>query len=177
MCFPPQISKISKEVMDLHGGLISMYSKGVGFGCTFTLKLPLYPASYSNHELPVNTNESIPVELTSHRVVAVLNRSTSREAVSNLVDPPTNTLRRRRSSNTIHNIQNIPIKPTLRFLVVDDSPLSRKMLVRLLKDDKHICEQANDGDEAVKLIKAAAENLRSESCDSDTQYVSSDYNL
>jgi CheY-like chemotaxis protein len=38
-------------------------------------------------------------------------------------------------------------------LVVDDSRLSRKMLVKLLAAAKHTCEEAEDGLEAVEKVK------------------------
>ena len=45
--------------------------------------------------------------------------------------------------------------PRLHFLVVDDSDLNRKMLVRLLVSEKHSCDQAINGEEAVKMVVVA----------------------
>jgi signal transduction histidine kinase/ActR/RegA family two-component response regulator len=42
----------------------------------------------------------------------------------------------------------------LNFLIVDDSPLNRKMLLRTLRALGHICEEAEDGQEAVEKVKA-----------------------
>ena len=40
-----------------------------------------------------------------------------------------------------------------RILVVDDSPMSRKMLLKILRKDGHICEEAEDGLMAVDKVK------------------------
>jgi CheY-like chemotaxis protein len=48
----------------------------------------------------------------------------------------------------------------LRFLVVDDVSLSRKMIVRRLEVSRIVCDQASDGDEAVvKLMEASKRNI------------------
>jgi CheY-like chemotaxis protein len=44
--------------------------------------------------------------------------------------------------------------PTHHVLVVDDSAMSRKMLVKILKKDAHTCEEAEDGVDAVDKAKA-----------------------
>ena len=36
---------VSKRVVDLHGGELSVYSEGEGCGCIFTLTLPLLPTN------------------------------------------------------------------------------------------------------------------------------------
>ena len=37
-------------------------------------------------------------------------------------------------------------------MVVDDSPLTRKMLLRILVGRKHTCEEATDGRAAVRVV-------------------------
>jgi hypothetical protein len=44
--------------------------------------------------------------------------------------------------------------PTYHILVVDDSAMSRKMVVKVLKKDGHTCEEAEDGVDAVAKAKA-----------------------
>jgi signal transduction histidine kinase/CheY-like chemotaxis protein len=43
--------------------------------------------------------------------------------------------------------------PKLRILVVDDATTNRKLLVRLLQNRGHKCEQAEDGNYAVDIVK------------------------
>jgi CheY-like chemotaxis protein len=48
----------------------------------------------------------------------------------------------------------------LSILVVDDSPMSRKMLVKTLKQAGHTCEEAEDGQVAVDRVKGKMEGPR-----------------
>jgi CheY-like chemotaxis protein len=49
---------------------------------------------------------------------------------------------------------------SMRFLIVDDVSLSRKMIVRRLEVSRIVCDQASDGDEAiVKLMEASKRNI------------------
>jgi len=41
----------------------------------------------------------------------------------------------------------------LRVLVVDDAPMNRKLLIRLLQKQGHDCEEADDGDIAVEMVR------------------------
>ncbi len=45
--------------------------------------------------------------------------------------------------------------PSYRVLVVEDSLLCRKMLVRLLGSSGHVCQQAEDGQQALAAVRAA----------------------
>ena len=45
-----------------------------------------------------------------------------------------------------------PARP-LRFLVVDDSKMNRKMLCRLLEKQGHVCTEAEDGVQAVAIMR------------------------
>ena len=48
---------------------------------------------------------------------------------------------------------DMPTRPSFFFLVVDDSPMTRKMLCRTLQSHKHTCEVADDGQEAVSTVQ------------------------
>lgn len=43
------------------------------------------------------------------------------------------------------------------FLVVDDAPMCRKVLVKMLKEKKITCDEAEDGDVAILRVKEAME--------------------
>jgi signal transduction histidine kinase/CheY-like chemotaxis protein len=47
-----------------------------------------------------------------------------------------------------------PIERSYDILVVDDSGLNRKLLCRLLRASKHICDEANDGLAALERVKS-----------------------
>ena len=46
----------------------------------------------------------------------------------------------------------------LRVLVVDDAAMNRKLLTRLLRNHGHQCDEAEDGQIAVRLVKQAMED-------------------
>lgn len=111
---------ITKGIIDLHKGEISVTSPGLGQGSAFTLLLTLC----SDKVLP--TERRVSVRKSTGGAVAL------------------------RSSPSYNDIK--VVKP-LRVLVVDDSPLNRKMILRLLQADDHICEEAVNGAEAFNVIK------------------------
>ena len=45
-----------------------------------------------------------------------------------------------------------------RILVVDDAAPNRKLLIRLLKNRGHTCDEAENGKEAVEFVKQAGNN-------------------
>ena len=55
-------------------------------------------------------------------------------------------------------IENDDVRPVYHLLVVDDSPLNRKMLVRTFKMSGHICDEAEDGLLAVAKVKNLMES-------------------
>lgn len=50
-----------------------------------------------------------------------------------------------------------------KILVVDDSKLNRKMLVKSLKTERHSCDEAEDGLEAVRMVTKMSESKTDES--------------
>ena len=55
-------------------------------------------------------------------------------------------------TNTVASNEQ-PSKPVYNLLVVDDSPLNRKMLIRTFRAAGHICDEAEDGLKAVIKVK------------------------
>jgi CheY-like chemotaxis protein len=49
----------------------------------------------------------------------------------------------------------MPEPKHLHILVVDDSKLNRKMLIKILKADGHSCDEAEDGKQAVDMVRAS----------------------
>lgn len=129
----------------MHGGDLSMKSAGVGYGSTFTFKLQLYQASdlVNTPRVSLDTNNTeIDQHFSSFRQERGFTPcSDSNEKVS---VPVTS----RGISSVLASVEK------LRFLVVDDSLMNRKMLVKLLVADKHTCDQMEDGEVAVKVVAA-----------------------
>lgn len=115
---------IAKGIVNLHGGSLTVSSRGLGLGTTFTMTLPLYRMA------SVESPNGGGLELTSEA-----------EPVSS------------------HKIQFSLTNP-LRVLVVDDAAINRKLLMRLLQNHDHECDQAEDGVAAVAKVQEAIETGR-----------------
>jgi CheY-like chemotaxis protein len=119
---------ISKGIVEQHGGRLLVESEGLGKGVTFTVELPLFRGEPSR---------SATVDLTKLVAPQATMFSVPSESSLESCAPPT--------------AQSLPAAAAQwRTLVVDDSSLSRKMLVRLLKSRDHVCEQAEDGQQAIE---------------------------
>ena len=70
------------------------------------------------------------------------------EPTATLQPPPHTALR-----PTPHQPPSPTASRALRLLVVDDSHLNRKMILRVMRSHGHVCEEADDGIPAVDLIK------------------------
>jgi CheY-like chemotaxis protein len=126
---------ISKGIVDQHGGKLVVESEGLGKGVTFTIELPLF----SYDALDCSRRSS----LRSNECRESRDRTRSFGGSFDTYSPVPET------------DQNAPITPLYiptakRLLVVDDSAFNRKMVVRLLTTQDHTCEQAEDGEVAVR---------------------------
>ena len=120
---------ITQEILNLHDGSISVSSEGEGKGSSFTMEIPM-----------------IRHPQTAPRSPEVLNRETSadmRRAAQDVVQ-----------ELSISDLGDSPILPhPFELLVVDDSRLCRKMLQKCLRADGHTCCEAEDGLEAIAMVK------------------------
>ena len=212
---------IVRSIVDLHKGKISMYSDGVGHGCSSTLELPIIrspPSQRNRNEVPIicssgserERGKSMGARKKKGAVVSYRKRETDNQVVDKnekekeeekeeaeekdkeekkekedlvselqsltsaachgprsslntvmatkleleeqLADRASAdvTLRSSRASDdssSYHLPLATKIKKKLYLLVVDDSALNRRMIIKLLGD--HICDQAEDGVDAV----------------------------
>lgn len=65
-----------------------------------------------------------------------------------------------RDQNQDLDYQNEESKESLRILVVEDIATNRKLLVRLLKNRGHHCDEAVDGQEAGDAVQESLHNLK-----------------
>ncbi|KAG7354502.1 histidine kinase, DNA gyrase B-, and HSP90-like ATPase [Nitzschia inconspicua] len=114
---------IAKGIVELHNGTIEAQSEGLGQGTTFIIELPLYIGSAYNAD-EVNSDE-------------VSHSQTPTEA---------------ESCNAVENKESRK-KKRRRILVVEDSLSSRKMLIRLLEREGHLCMGASNGRDAVEMVE------------------------
>ena len=147
-------------------GKIWAESQGEGFGCTFFVHLPLHSHHYvspsgSNNSLlallnpsPSSSDESTRTftnDFTRRQSVLADNMSTSSsERGSNGGTPSEHGKERRFNVPALAQPKLAVVnawKPTI--LVVDDSKMNRKMLVRMLISKGFACREAEDGVEAL----------------------------
>ena len=171
---------ISKGIVEQHGGKLTVSSEGLGKGVTFIVEVASFKmklkvkAESKKHLLNNNQSKSaifrkIGLHSKSSTIAEVVpiqetEQQLSSDAALSLESNPSS-LHETAVSSKHTNLQStlgvfstdsyvptagITVAPS-RFLVVDDSPFNRKMLIRLLSSKEHKCEQAEDG--AVALRK------------------------
>jgi signal transduction histidine kinase/CheY-like chemotaxis protein len=124
---------ISKQIVELHGGTVVVSSEGLGRGCCFEvcLNIARNPSrlSYSS-VVPVSNNKVSSDVASLPRFVASMPRTTM--AMSRLSTMP---------------------RASRHCLVVDDSNMIRKVMVRLLVLLGYTTEEAHDGDQCISMVR------------------------
>jgi CheY-like chemotaxis protein len=145
---------ISKKIVELHGGSIVARSEGVGLGSSFEVELSLV-SECPKSVLQGNSIGGIESSYVELGVVA--KGSSSSGTLSEMVRVPSSqrSLLRPKVASRVSPYELQPIF-TIRFLLVDDSALTRKMVNRVLVSRGHICSEAEDGLDAVEKYQAAA---------------------
>ena len=214
---------VSKGIVELHGGSISVTSEGIGKGSCFSVEIPISsnyavsdeyilghnkrnketstrnPSSTSNKKMnnlslkqlsygpysfPCNCISSIinrcrrhsivseNVSIKPHRTTPSINMPHDlNESIGHTRNLPLkcfNILERSRSfeNDITHDVTQCnekvdddvtPVVPQKfsRVLIVDDVPMNRKMLKRLLTDRFDKCKEAENGQQAVEMVKEA----------------------
>jgi CheY-like chemotaxis protein len=129
---------ISKGIIEQHGGRLVVASEGLGKGVTFTIELPLFCYDWHNK----SHRESF---RSLHSMQSKASLDCSVHSDSNIVTFLGQT-DAQQSYGGEYSVKHIVPKT---LLVVDDSSFNRKMVVRLLEAQDHVCEQAEDGEVAV----------------------------
>ena len=164
---------ISKGIMDMHGGSISVYSAGEGHGSVFTLRLPmlrhLSGSSLPSLYVPTIAIPSVyaarPLVSASLAPTPRLYGITPRPFDTATISSPMKDLlfaSVQALSTTSAKTTSLISERSLRFLVVDDSKMNRKMLCRLLRNQGHVCVEAEDGVQAVAMMTLIANTPRQE---------------
>ena len=127
---------ITKGIVDLHQGEIRVYSEGLGLGSSFTVELPMERVSVSLSS-PTQEVDS----LFASRDVTLLFEPSVGASTASFEAP------------TMSNVGSISMIPVYHLLIVDDSPMNRKMLMRTFRAAGHTCDEAEDGVIAVAKVK------------------------
>ena len=211
---------ISKAIVDMHGGRLSVHSEGEGKGSTFRLEIPMtrhhhvitqiympvpiVPNNENNDDCGVESNITAdtisknrvrfesnstatnidinyldtssvtPSEASSNKSPLAFQVETEEKSVSAYTEM---TDMEARSQITYgYEINRIPRKK-LKILVVDDSKLNRKFLIRLLEDMGHSCDEAANGKIALNKVKETLTHSTSRSSKSSSNVVSDYYDI
>lgn len=132
---------ISSRIVDLHGGGLSMQSGGLGCGCTFTLTLPIVkivqtPVAVTEHPIAVSVTDGSSQPDTTH-------------TVQERVEDPSSSVMYSSSQAT----RTMLLESDL--LLVDDAPLNRKFLRKLLAKKCRSIREAEDGALSLELIRSS----------------------
>ena len=157
---------ITAGIMDLHDGKISVFSRGEGMGTSFTVEIPM---SRSNTTDTIIIREDT-IPSPSPKLTAKCDRGKDKhsgEGVSSKMmdgqSPDSLGLLMKYESNPAllrpapagraDSLPTLCPFEALEVLVVDDSRLNRKMLLKCLRADGHECSECADGIEAVAAVK------------------------
>ena len=137
---------ITKGIVDLHQGEISVCSEGLGYGSSFSVELPM-------ERILFKTDTAVPnVPIETKAVKSMI------DSLCIIADRSPLFLPEQVSHHYIKNSKNDHLseglyKPVYQLLIVDDSPLNRKMLQRIFREAGHTCDEAADGLIAVAKVK------------------------
>jgi len=140
---------ISKGIVEQHGGHLTVDSEGPGKGVTFTVELPLFCPQMKL------TMENVSY---SSRIAAKLSTD---ENPDDSTDPADITRRPSETSSQSMKSSGTGILATIskKLLIVEDSRLLRRMMIKLLKSKDYACEEAEDGEKAlIKYTEMVADN-------------------
>lgn len=138
---------ISKKIVELHGGRVGLQSDGEGRGSMFFLEIPVLRRMQDDIEA-VEGEDDPEVYNNSSSPRAISSKSSHKYACDN------------ENGSTSFQIETVVrsqfhLGKQLKALVVDDSSINRKFTRKLLENLKYICEEADDGDVAVAMVREA----------------------
>ena len=122
---------ITKGIVEQHGGTLTVSSAGLGAGTTFSVELPLFLRNAKQvRNNPLKVHIAPEPFAPSDRTIGVTPLSHSRLSPHNAARLDDSVVRK-------------------RILVVDDAASNRKMLIRILKSNGYLCEEAENGQQAI----------------------------
>ena len=150
---------ITKGIVEQHGGTLTVSSDGRDHGSTFTVELPLFysmrPAVAATAAAAGGGSPSFSRNADSKVVPHVI--TPDREFPLHII-----TAKPQASSDSLPDLTEVskeftedaPQQPK-RILVVDDVTSNRKMLTRVLTSKGYVCEQAENGQQAIDVYRAS----------------------
>ena len=135
---------ITKGIVDLHQGQISVHSDGLGCGSSFTVELPMSRISLDCSQTMPPSDPGIMSGPDSHYVPCPSSSQSQIELESESVIY---------EKDIEQTVEAVMTQSVYHLLIVDDSSLNRKMLLRIFRAAGHTCDEAEDGLIAVAKVK------------------------
>jgi len=164
---------VSKSIVELHGGCVSVHSDGIGAGSAFVMDIPIVesPSSLQLPGVKVSVDRTITKETLAYPSNDCLmemgiecdgdedDEDSEGNSACNVIRRASS-VRRRDTRDLIGMHRNIsivrlankPFTSPLSVLVVDDVSLNRRMLHRLIVSSFRHIAHASDGLEAVQYV-------------------------
>lgn len=131
---------ITKNIVEAHHGKLTCHSEGLGKGCTMRLELPALMRGI-DHSTGTSQDSSNCHEEDSLREADERSFVSLAELEQHVCPSACSELEEHQSVFS-------------RALVVDDSPMCRKMVCRLLRDMSYECLEAKDGSDLINILTA-----------------------
>ena len=173
---------ITKGIVEQHGGTLTVSSAGIDHGTTFTVELPLFLLPVRNEQTPPADENFI--ARAAHSLMPVrasLTNAGNKDSVTgsscvrvspdvsdkSAARPPARgSMLKSLSQPALPSVPSLPPPLTCeapastkaaakRILVVDDVASNRKILMRVLTSRGFVCEQAEDGQQAIDVYRAS----------------------
>ena len=147
---------ITEQITSLHQGKISVHSEGEGKGTSFTVEMPMIRnTANTTHDAIVPLIASYPSQSDLQgRDCEEFGDALSGQTKYDRIPSFSATTTALGSDMSLLDTVTPPSPPpSYEMLVVDDSRLNRKMLLKCLRADGHTCLEGQDGLEAVAMVK------------------------
>ena len=173
------MSGSARRSLELHEGRIGIHSEGESQGSTFYQDIPLLLrekeaadsgfsiASLPHSQKPIRSGSALSRGSRSSINNVLRRRSSAAVGIDAPADQDRNgpldheaLVENRAFAKLMKQTSDFfPKTSSLRVLVVDDSALIRKMMIRILHEMGHICETACDGLEAVGMYEKSVKTF------------------
>jgi CheY-like chemotaxis protein len=174
---------IAEGIAQQHGGHLTVFSKGLGKGSTFSVELPLFHVpdkdlpplileeqqqkygqenefGYDDddddkeEELDRTADSTVVVEtMEQHGLRQRELQKPENAIIIKLIDSSdaSSDEQQKKKKRVVEEKEDLP----LHTLVVDDTPLNRKLLAKMLQKKGHTCDQAENGQIAVEFVESS----------------------
>lgn len=150
---------ISKRIIDMHSGIIGVFSEGVGNGTLFFFEVPLMETKVHSELVSVvgDNGHRSSLEAGDQQQASRPAKRLSVLEPSNADNP--NPEHFRHVSVVGEQAEGVALAG-LNVFVVDDSALNRKMLIKRFEKEGYSLAEADDGDTAVAYVEEVLRSNR-----------------